>query len=56
MDGHDRAAAFIALEAALAISPSSALTTRLSSIARSGQTWSMRLSTTAQDWGATLCA
>ncbi|MGA8610850.1 MAG: winged helix-turn-helix domain-containing protein [Xanthobacteraceae bacterium] len=32
MDGHDRAAAFIALEAALAISPSSALTYILSSV------------------------
>ena len=32
MDGHDRAAAFIALEAALAISPSSALTYILGSV------------------------
>ena len=32
MDGHDRAAAFIALEAALALSPSSALTYILGSV------------------------
>ncbi len=32
MDGHDRAAAFVALEAALAISPSSALTYILGSV------------------------